>query len=606
MAYTLAIRVGFGLLVGLMTTGSVMALESTIEWDQQRQRIDGFGACDAWFADEIMTHPDREQLLDLLFKRDGGAGLSILRHRVQAQVSQVTDGGMELESSDLDFAAKPWTGLRFVDLALASGAEIRRAQIQFSAKDTRDNQTPLTLWAEAADDAAPFNDQPGCVSARSRGAAEVAWSVPAWQEGDTGPAQLTPDLSPLLTEVLARPGWRSGNAVVIVVHGQLGRRGAASIEMDPERAAELVVELADGSVVRRRIASGGDDVEQNGRSQAAYAAALTKAAFERGCELVWASSWSPPYAWKTSGKERSGVLKREHYQDYADHLEAYRARHDELSGIPLYAISPQNEPGKKPWESCEWKMTDFRDFIRDYLRPTLKAEVKIVAPEETRWNKLPGVYQPIHDDEAARAAVDILAGHGYPPTDPSRDYSHFGKTIWQTEWSYDTSKEDRSIANGVKWASNFWHLLAEAQVSSSHHWWLVNFKDKQQGLISATKHVPGIHVAKRLWTIGNFSKFVRPGWYRVAVSNASDEALQVAAFRSDAEGGEVAVVVINRSKAEQECALNFTGLELASVTPHRTSETEDLQALDPIAAGAQLRTSVPAMTVTTFVGKEAK
>jgi hypothetical protein len=74
---------------------SLYAQEAVIRWTELRQPIDGFGACDAWYTEEIMTHPDKEAMLDILFKRDGGAGLSILRHRLIAQPHHYVDFTVE-------------------------------------------------------------------------------------------------------------------------------------------------------------------------------------------------------------------------------------------------------------------------------------------------------------------------------------------------------------------------------------------------------------------------------------------------------------------------------------------------------------------------------
>ena len=56
---------------------SIYSAEVTIEWNDIRQTIDGFGASDAWLADDIMMHRDKSEMLDALFCQERGAGLSI-------------------------------------------------------------------------------------------------------------------------------------------------------------------------------------------------------------------------------------------------------------------------------------------------------------------------------------------------------------------------------------------------------------------------------------------------------------------------------------------------------------------------------------------------
>ncbi|RWS21434.1 glycosyl hydrolase-like protein, partial [Leptotrombidium deliense] len=60
-----------------------------------------------------------------------------------------------------------------------------------------------------------------------------------------------------------------------------------------------------------------------------------------------ASTWSPPYEWKSRKGENTGKngnhLKSEHYTDFANYLSNFTEEYKKL-GLELYAISPQNEP----------------------------------------------------------------------------------------------------------------------------------------------------------------------------------------------------------------------------------------------------------------------
>ena len=45
---------------------SVYGLEGTVNWNDVKQRIDGFGASDAWFSDNILEHPQHRKMLDTI------------------------------------------------------------------------------------------------------------------------------------------------------------------------------------------------------------------------------------------------------------------------------------------------------------------------------------------------------------------------------------------------------------------------------------------------------------------------------------------------------------------------------------------------------------
>ncbi len=56
----------------------------------------------------------------------------------------------------------------------------------------------------------------------------MGWTPPDWTSvGSRGPDQRTPDLSAVVQEIVDRPGWSSGNALVLVVDGSGGRTAEA-------------------------------------------------------------------------------------------------------------------------------------------------------------------------------------------------------------------------------------------------------------------------------------------------------------------------------------------------------------------------------------------
>ena len=156
-------------------------------------------------------------------------------------------GVVYLDSSDLELVEDVGTtqvvGLRFA-LPFEPGAQIAAAYVQFTVDEPSEGDARLELRAEASDDAAAFTGEQNGVSSRTTGSAVVTWSPPAWPTpGQADEAQRSPDLAPLLQEVLERPGWASGNAVALLISGS-GQRVAESYESSPAQAPRLVVVLA--------------------------------------------------------------------------------------------------------------------------------------------------------------------------------------------------------------------------------------------------------------------------------------------------------------------------------------------------------------------------
>ena len=156
----------------------------------------------------------------------------------------VSNGSMYLNSSDLELiqdGSDQIVGMRWPGLTIPPGATITAAYIQFVSKEAWSVATSLTLKAQAADNAVTFTTATSNVSSRPVTNASAAWAPMAWNVGDAGLNQRTPDLSALVQEVVSRPAWASGNALVIIVSGS-GHRTAWASDGSPTQAPLLHVE----------------------------------------------------------------------------------------------------------------------------------------------------------------------------------------------------------------------------------------------------------------------------------------------------------------------------------------------------------------------------
>jgi Glycosyl hydrolases family 16 len=159
------------------------------------------------------------------------------------------NGSMDLTSSDLELMNDPSTwpgpgtqvvGVRFAGLNVPRDATITAASIEFTVDETAwTDLTSLTLQAEATDNASTFTNVRYDISSRPRTASSVVWSAPpVWA---TAGAQVrTPDLSPIIQEVVNRDGWAGGNALSVIVTGT-GHRTAWASDGSAEGAPVLVV-----------------------------------------------------------------------------------------------------------------------------------------------------------------------------------------------------------------------------------------------------------------------------------------------------------------------------------------------------------------------------
>ncbi|MFT4739866.1 MAG: glucosylceramidase, partial [Marivirga sp.] len=89
--------------------------------------------------------------------------------------------------------------------------------------------------------------------------------------------------------------------------------------------------------------------------------------------VFYASPWSPPAFMKTNKSMlQGGKLLPEYRQAWANYyvkfIKAYEAE-----GIPVWGLTIQNEPmATQRWESCIYTAEEERDFLKNYLGPTLE------------------------------------------------------------------------------------------------------------------------------------------------------------------------------------------------------------------------------------------
>jgi len=159
-----------------------------------------------------------------------------------ADDAEESSSGTTYDDNDLDLAGVAYVGVRFTNLSIPQGARITNAYITFEAMEENTDNTPattLTIYGQAADDASAFNfGQAHNISNRTLTSASVSWSPGTWTEDST---YQTPDLSPIVQELVNRDGWNSGNSMVFIFTGT-GYREAKAYNEDPSSAPILHVE----------------------------------------------------------------------------------------------------------------------------------------------------------------------------------------------------------------------------------------------------------------------------------------------------------------------------------------------------------------------------
>jgi O-glycosyl hydrolase len=169
------------------------------------------------------------------------------------------------------------------------------------------------------------------------------------------------------------------------------------------------------------------------------------------------------------------------------------------------------------------------------------------------------------------------------------------------------------IANGVAVAGWIHSALTVGQASAWLWWWYqASSTDDNEGLFlksASSASTTGCPTGtagdtKRHYTLGNYSKFVRPGYTRVDVTGTMPSGVQISAFKGS--DGTVVVVAINSSTSTLTVPITIAGgtTTPASMTPWLTSATANLASQTAVTvSGGTFTASLASPSVTTFVGK---
>jgi len=278
-------------------------------------------------------------------------------------------------------------------------------------------------------------------------------------------------------------------------------------------------------------------------------------------------------------------------------------------GVDLTVLSLQNEPNFQcTYESADWTAAQFDTFLG-----TLKTEftkkgvftqlpaLKIMAPEFQSVKE--DLVVPILNDSNVSALLGVVAVHQYDYT-KSNASSYTtptltnslaaGKRIWMTEFSTAAWTADTSITDGLVVARLVHMDLVVGQWSAFNYWWA--WGSGNGCLAQSNGNQP-----KRLYAVGQYSRFVRPDWIRVDAVASPASNVYMSAFKNPA-GNQVAVVAINTGTSIVALALTIDAGRFGSLTTYRTSASENLANVGALTGGTTVNVSLAASSITTFVG----
>lgn len=301
---------------------------------------------------------------------------------------------------------------------------------------------------------------------------------------------------------------------------------------------------------------------------------------------VMLTPWSPPGWMKTNGTmlgvapgaKQPGTLRPEFYKAYADYLvktiEGYQA-----AGVPVYAISVQNEPlyAAPTYSAMEMPAAQQAAFLDTALAPAMDAAhltTKVLIYDHN-WDR-PEYPATILKDPKAYALAAGTAWHHYAgkPEAMTPFHNEFPKKgEWETEagggeWqkgSIVTQEATELIATIRNWAKSYvlW-TIATDQNHGPH----LGGCDVCRGVLTLDIENPENPVVRRepdYYVLGQASAFVYPGAVRIASTQPEGTELRDVAFQNP--DGSIVLYTLNAGIDSQTFRIGFGRSAATTILP---------------------------------------
>lgn len=330
-----------------------------------------------------------------------------------------------------------------------------------------------------------------------------------------------------------------------------------------------------------------------------------------------------------------------YYDDFSEYL-AECVKHFTEKGYPITYIDPVNEPAfnwTDGQEGTPWQNAEVSKLVRelDKSLTSRNLSTQILIPEASSWdrlyqqcsdyngrasNQIEAFWNPAHTDtyigDVAHLAK-IAAGHSYWTFRTNDDLQNirsqvatkaaeYGLETAQTEWSmldaepsteagfpasYDAATymdialymgkliySDIVYANNTSWS--YWTAMAQEKWNQKNRFYLlrlIDADDTDGGESYGDIRKGGtIEDSKSLWVLGNYSRFIRPGYQRINLeaSNLGLNGLMGTAYLSPNQD-QMVCVFVNMGYTRRNLSFDIDGYSISHIDTYTTSEIQNLE-----------------------------
>jgi O-glycosyl hydrolase len=334
---------------------------------------------------------------------------------------------------------------------------------------------------------------------------------------------------------------------------------------------------------------------------------------------------SPPVSLTRNGKAYVDVgvqsnLAYDKFDAYADYLTAVTEGLQTM-GLTVNYISPMNEP-QWDWSDGGQEGTPFYNneiaqitgkLNQKLEESNLTAKINVaeagqinylyeVGNKAGRSDQVKDFFTPTSANYIGNLShlENAISGHSYFTTSPfetavtqrqqlaSAVNQVSGLKYWMSEYCIlgdnagEINGSDLGIDPALYLAKVIYTDLAVAQATAWHWWVAISPYDYKDGLIYIDKQKTdgNFYESKMLWALGNYSRFIRPGFKRVKIENSQNNSVNknflYSAYKDPATG-KLVTVIVNSGNSPISFKLQRQSMALTGLKAYVTSADKDLQ-----------------------------
>jgi O-Glycosyl hydrolase len=335
---------------------------------------------------------------------------------------------------------------------------------------------------------------------------------------------------------------------------------------------------------------------------------MLQAAKTRGANVFEAFSNSAPY-WMTNSGSVTGAsggannLKTDYYDDFADYLTEVVKHFRDSWGITFKTLTPLNEPVSTWWslgnnqEGMHFDRSN-QNTILSQVNASLAAKgltgTKLSAPEEYSIDDSSVSYNSY--TSAVKSAITQINTHTYGGANRAA-FRNIAASNGKTPWVSEYGDGD---ASGLTMSRTILKDIRNMGVTAWIYWQAVDSADGWgffKNVLNSAQ-TTSYTVNKKYYVMGNYSKFIRPGYKIIGMSDANT----LAAY--DAASSKLVLVTTNSAATDTSVTYDLSKFTAtgSSAAVYRTSSSEDLAQLSNVNVSNRTFTAnAKASSVTTYV-----